>query len=217
MGRLGKAGLRRESIGFAIGSALFALGAVPGYATAVGTETDNLTFFVGSLFFTAAAFVQLRLSGRTVPGAATSRVDRYDWWSALVQFVGTLLFNFSTGTALIRSLSLPEHHEFVWEPDLFGSTFFLVSSLLAVVATTDVDGLWDPHARNWGSTWLNAIGSVAFGVSAIGAVFVPGTHVPENATAANLGTLIGALCFLAAALLMRPPAPGRATTPDSGG
>ncbi|GAB2662522.1 hypothetical protein ABI214_10890 [Prescottella soli] len=216
MGQLGKARLRRESLGFALGSALFALGAAPGYATAVGSEADNLTFFVGSLFFTAAAFVQLRLSGRAVPDATTSRADRYDWWSALVQFVGTLLFNISTGVALVRSLSLHEHHEFVWKPDLFGSVCFLASSALAVVATTEINGLWDPHARNWGSTWLNMIGSVAFGVSAAGAVFVPGTHRPEDAAAANAGTLVGALCFLAAALLMKPPAPRTEKMPGPG-
>ena len=216
MGRLGKARLRRESLGFAVGSAFFALGASLGYVSAVGTEVDNLTYFVGSLFFTTAAFVQLRLSGRVVPHTTTSRADRYDWWSALVQFAGTLLFNVSTAVALVRSLSLRAHQEFVWEPDLFGSVCFLVASALAVVATTDSGGLWDPHARNWGSTWLNMIGSIAFGVSAIGALFVPGTHHPENASAANLGTLVGALCFLAAALLMKPPAPGTGKTPGSG-
>ena len=34
---------------FMIGSTCFALGALPGYLDAVGVDTDNLTFFVGSL------------------------------------------------------------------------------------------------------------------------------------------------------------------------
>jgi hypothetical protein len=46
---------RTTSILFVIGSACFALGAVPGYEAAVGTTADGITFFVGSLFFTAAA------------------------------------------------------------------------------------------------------------------------------------------------------------------
>src|SRR5215831_2164057 len=37
---------------FAAGSFLFAIGAVAAYARAVGTHWDNVTFFVGSLFFT---------------------------------------------------------------------------------------------------------------------------------------------------------------------
>src|SRR5689334_23552394 len=45
---------------FAIGSLLFALGAVPGYASAVGARWDTVTFFAGSLFFTAASFLSHR-------------------------------------------------------------------------------------------------------------------------------------------------------------
>src|SRR5689334_23477226 len=45
---------------FAIGSTLFALGALPPYADAVGIHWDTATFFVGSLFFTTAAFLTYR-------------------------------------------------------------------------------------------------------------------------------------------------------------
>ena len=45
---------------FAVGSLLFALGAVPGYASAVGARWDSVTFFIGSLFFTAAGFLTYR-------------------------------------------------------------------------------------------------------------------------------------------------------------
>jgi hypothetical protein len=129
-------GFRGPSVGFALGSLLFAIGAAPGYATTVGAHIGNLTYFAGSLFFTAAAFAEFRFTGRVTPGPSTSRVNRYDWWSALIQFVGTVLFNLSTGAAVIRSLSAPERYEFVWQPDMFGSLCFLVSSGLAVVATT---------------------------------------------------------------------------------
>jgi hypothetical protein len=40
---------------FAVGSLLFALGAVPAYAGAAPARWDALTFFVGSLFFTLFA------------------------------------------------------------------------------------------------------------------------------------------------------------------
>src|SRR5271170_4861710 len=43
---------------FAVGSSCFALGALPAFATAVDTNADNLTYFIGSLFFTTAAFLQ---------------------------------------------------------------------------------------------------------------------------------------------------------------
>ena len=152
--------LRRESLGFAIGSVCFALGALPGYSRLVGEGADNVTYFVGSLFFTAAAFIQLRLSGRWRRGAWKSREDWDDWWAAAVQFAGTLLFNVSTGTALYEHLSAEQAHDHVWRPDAFGSACFLLASALAIQATTHREGLWDPDARNWWSTWLNMAGSM---------------------------------------------------------
>jgi len=196
--------LRRESWGFVIGSLLFALAAAPGYARCVGVDGDNITYFVGSLFFTAAGFIALRLSGRPVPTSESAKVERFDWWAAAIQFVGTLLFNLSTAIAMISGLTVRAVDKWVWRPDVFGSLAFLVASALAVVATTETDKLWDPQARDWRSTWLNMVGSIAFGVSAVGAFVRPSTGQLADAALANAGTFIGALCFLAAALLMRP-------------
>ncbi len=47
------------------------------------------------------------------------------------------------------------------------------------------------------------IGCVAFGVSALGA-FITESGVTEDALLANVGTFIGALCPLVAALLVLP-------------
>ena len=44
--------LRREAWGFAIGSVCFFLGALPWYADWLGAVGANLTFFIGSIFFT---------------------------------------------------------------------------------------------------------------------------------------------------------------------
>jgi len=197
--------LRRESMGFAIGSLCFALGSLPGYGRLVGEGADNVTYFVGSLFFTAAAFIQLRLSGRWRRGAWKSREDWDDWWAAAIQFVGTLCFNVSTGVALIDHLSAEQAQHHVWRPDAYGSVCFLLASALAIQATTHREGLWDPEARNWWSTWLNMAGSIAFGASAIAAYVVPSSGEVLNAQWVNLGTFIGAICFLVAALLVRPP------------
>ena len=57
---------RTIGILFMIGSACFALGALPGYLDAVGVTADGVTFFVGSLFFTSAGlgqFLQARGTG----------------------------------------------------------------------------------------------------------------------------------------------------------
>jgi hypothetical protein len=92
----------------------------------------------------------------------------------------------------------------VWRPDAYGSVLFLVSSVLACHAVSIADRLWDPTARTWRVAWLNLAGSVAFGVSAIGAYTAPGSDQPESVALANLGTFLGAIGFLLGALLMTP-------------
>jgi hypothetical protein len=195
--------LRREAWGFAIGSLCFFVGAVPFYADWAGPVAVGVTFFVGSLFFTAAGFIQLSLSGRRPPRRGTNTADRYDWWAAAIQFAGTLFFNVSTAAALAAAIADPTRLGAGWRPDAFGSVAFLISSGLAVAATKDRGHLWDRHARSWHGTWLNLLGSIAFGASAVGAYVMPTTDDLVSQFWANLGTLLGALCFLIAAVLSR--------------
>jgi hypothetical protein len=201
--------LRRESWGFIVGSLFFAVGAVPFYAEAVGVVLTNLTFFIGALFFTAAGFTQLALSGRHRPARGTTRPDVLDWWAAAVQFAGTLFFNVSTTQALLYVIDSAAHDRTGWRPDAAGSICFLVAGALAVGATTLRNTLWDPNARLWRCTWLNLLGSVFFALSAIGAYVLPDSGDTVSLFWANLGTLLGALCFLTAAVLSRPAALAR--------
>ena len=195
--------LRREAWGFAIGSLCFLAGSVPFYADWAGAVWTNVTFFVGSVFFTLAALIQLVLSGRRPPRAGTNKPDRFDWWAAAIQFAGTLLFNVSTLGALFAAIARPDEVGAGWRPDAWGSVAFLISSALAVVATRDRERLWDRDARTWHGTGLNMLGSIAFGVSAVAAYVVPSTGELLSARWADLGTAIGALCFFAAAVLSR--------------
>ena len=193
--------LRREAWGFAVGSLCFLVGALPPYADAVGAVVVGVTFVVGAVFFTAAAFVQLSLSGRRPPRAGTHPADRWDWWAAAVQLVGTLCFNVSTTAALVAAVEDPTLLGAGWKPDAYGSVAFLVSSAFAVVATRDRGHLWDTDARTWHGTWLNLLGSVAFGASAVGAYVAPSTGEYVSTWWDDAGTLVGAVCFLVAALL----------------
>ncbi len=204
--------LRREAWGFAIGSLCFFVGAIPFYAEWAGAVGAGVTFFVGSIFFTVAAFIQLSLSGRRLPRRGTNAADRWDWWAAAIQFVGTLFFNMSTAAALAAAIVDPTRLGAGWRPDAFGSAAFLVSSAFAVVATKDRGELWDRDARSWHGTWLNLLGSIAFGISAVGAYVSPETDTLVSMFWANAGTLIGALCFLVAALLSRRSIGGEAAS-----
>ena len=197
---------------FAVGSLLFALGALPGYTTAVGARWDALTFFTGSLFFTAAGFLTYREAvdaGPQVPGAPRRRFfvfqpRRIDWWATAVQLAGTLYFNVSTGNATRVDLTAKAASQHVWRPDAVGSICFLVASLLAWLEVCHGWLAWRPRAWSWWITLANLIGSIAFGVSAVAGYINPATGQLHNAERSNLGTFIGALCFLVGALLLLP-------------
>jgi len=171
---------------FAVGSTCFFVGPFPGYAQLVGATAVGVTFFVGSIFFTTAAFVQLR--------AAQTHGDRV---ASLIQFAGTLFFNVSTFAAMNTALDAEQIDLRVWTPDVFGSICFLVSSWLAYVAVSRPSAEWRIAA-------LNLAGSVFFGISAAAALVQPSTSEPVSAAVANAGTTAGALCFLAGALLLIP-------------
>src|SRR5829696_588051 len=113
---------------FAIGSACFLIGPFPGYAEVVGAAAVGVTFFAGSIFFTAGGLLQSALSvrARRDPGAG-----RAAWRAAVVQSAGTLFFNVTTFMAMDTALSNDDYDRLVWRPDAFGSICSLVSGLIA--------------------------------------------------------------------------------------
>lgn len=180
---------------FMVGSACFAVGAAPRYATAVGVRADGVTYFVGSLFFTSAAFLQF------LEARSGSRLDRR---ATSVQLAGTLFFNFSTAHALITNLSAAQVDQKVWRPDAFGSACFLVASQMALMAVGHTWISWQPRMMAWWIAFLNLVGSIAFGVSAVASYVLVDSGLPRNAERANVGTFVGALCFLVGAFLLLP-------------
>jgi hypothetical protein len=180
---------------FMVGSACFAVGAAPGYVDLVGVKADGVTFFVGSLFFTSAAFLQFR------EAANGTSLDR---WACGIQLAGTLFFNVSTGHALATNLSAAEIDQRVWRPDAFGSVCFLVASELALYAVARRWFSWRPRLTAWWIAMLNLVGSVAFGVSAVASFVIVDSGVVRNAQRANLGTFVGAVCFFVGAFLLLP-------------
>ena len=199
---------------FAIGSACFALGALPSYADGVGTNVDNLTYFIGSIFFTTAAFLQYFETATTNPHVDRPAHRRFkqlfqvqhkriDWWASLVQFVGTLWFNRTTFSALVVGLGASSSHHPIWRPDAFGSICFLVSSWFAWAEVCHGRFAWRPDDISWWITLLNLVGSIAFGVSAIASYVTPNGQLVSLALT-NIGTFVGAICFLIGGILLLP-------------
>ena len=161
-----------------VGATCFFVGPFPGFVELVGSGVDGMVFFVGSIFFTSAAFLQWLETINADPDPIAHRArfrvlsfepHRIDWWSSGVQLVGTVLFNANTFHALQEALDAESYDRLVWTPDAIGSACFLVSGYLAYV---EVCGgyLWTRRRTlEWKIAAVNLLGCIAFGISAIAA------------------------------------------------
>src|SRR3954453_21628291 len=113
--RLERGSTLRIGLGFAIGSVCFLVGPFPGFVELVGAEADAVVFFVGSLFFTAAALLQALES------------EGADRLPSLIQFAGTIYFNVDTFRAMRSASSDPRFARFPWATEPIGSARFLQS------------------------------------------------------------------------------------------
>jgi hypothetical protein len=190
---------RRMAALFALGSACFLVASVASQWTSTLRPAIGVVFFVGSLLFTAAAYLQY---GETVRGGA----DRIDWLASAIQLAGTVLFNISTFLAMQRGLTTKQANLRVWAPDAFGSGAFLVASALAYAAVCHRWWSVHRHSMSWWIVALNLAGSVAFGIAAIASLVEPSTGEPMSARIANAGTSLGAVCFFFGAILLVPEA-----------
>ena len=205
---------------FIIGSSCFALGSFasnwpqylpPGFKD---SSVINMVFFVGSLFFTSAAWLQLleAINGDVADIGTPERSWRWFAWkphnagysASLIQFIGTVLFNFNTADAMIAGLDWVGEDLLIWTPDVIGSVCFLVASYLALIEVSHRFWSVQPGQVSWWIVALNMLGSVAFMLAAVFTVFLPSSGDMQWAWGANFFTLAGAAGFFSASYLMIP-------------
>ena len=146
---------------FAIGSACFFVGPFPGFVDLVGSSADGVVFFVGSIFFTSAALLQLLGSRRYTA----------DWWASLIQFAGTIYFNVDTFRAMQDELRHGRRR-----PASSGAR-----------RRSGRSASWSPASsptarsahlrgtREWKIAVVNLAGCVLFGISTVGGYVLPST------------------------------------------
>jgi hypothetical protein len=202
---------------FVVGSFCFVLGSVPAYVSLVGGVVDDVTYVVGSIFFTSAALLQLlqahdpaltevdeRGQNEPVPLVLWRwRPHDRGWLAAVSQFPGTLFFNVSTAAALAHNTSVQYVDRHVWRPDFAGSVLFLVASVFGILAIGRLF-TFRPRSFPWWTAWLNMTGSILFMASALASVVLPATGEELSSSIAAAGTLLGAACFLVGAALLIP-------------
>lgn len=204
---------------FCIGSTCFTVGPLPAYESWVGTRWVGLTFFVGSIFFTSASYLCF-VEASNAPDAVVDDPQRrhrgpfrliswrphsIDWWSTGVQLVGTVYFNVMTFLAMYDGWDTAQANRLVWRPDAIGSICFLVASYLAWAEVCHSAGRLRLRDVSWWIVVLNLLGSVFFGVSAVGA-YTLGSGEVVNEWLDNAGTVAGGVCFFVAAAMLIPEA-----------
>ena len=201
---------------FTIGATLFALGASGWWSTQVSARADANTYFIGSIFFTTAAYLTYSEVNGT-PESLEPGVRRHvrlfsllphriDWWAAAIQLAGTVSFNVSTWFARRADrLATLGANDLIWWPDVIGSVSFLTSSYLSWAEVCHGAGRLRLRDISWWIVAINLAGSILFGVSAIAARYVgPGEEL--NASLVDSTTFWGAVCFGVAAVLLVPEA-----------
>jgi hypothetical protein len=204
---------RWMALSFAVGSACFLVGPFPGYAQLVGATAVGVTFFGGSIFFTAGGALQTWIAA---PDRGSSGAGRAAWWAAVVQSAGTVFFNISTFRALVTLPADAGYDRLVWRPDALGSICFLVSGVIAYRASARHGLLPARGAPGWWEPLVNLLGCVFFGISAVAGYVVPSSGSVFHLAAANWNTSAGAACFLACALATLRTRPEHAVARDIG-
>ncbi len=215
---------------FMIGAFLFAAGSVLTLAEYTNEFRINLIYFIGSLFFTSAAYVQYfqAINAKTniddsSPSAKRKwfawQSHRIDFWVTGTQFIGTILFNYNTFDAFLK-LDRFGKNLLVWLPDIEGSIFFMISGALAMFEICH-RWCWKIRDIEWWLTFINFLGCIAFLLSAVMAYAAPHPLYDNLPTLSTFFTLLGAICFFQGAYLLWPEisaksAPAPTTDPVSG-
>ena len=196
----------RTAIAFIVGPFLFAIGSLWSITDPGAPALSSATLAMGSVFFTAGGWWQLRqakLAIKVLPA------DMQDWqWCGLrcafTQSIGTVLFNINT----FFLWGWPQPNENSWLliavlPNLLGSILFLVSAADGLIEVGHGKLLvYEPSHLGWWIAMVNALGCLWFMQSALAAL---PNNLPEisvfNAGMATRTTLLGSLCFAIVGIL----------------
>lgn len=210
---------------FVIGSALFSIG---GYISTFPHTVPNVlkqgmvldgVFFIGSLFFTSAAFCQLleSINAGNSGGLYTEELkpSSFQWvaWNpgrigyiaSLIQLIGTVMFNFNTGFAFLVDLNWIQQDLLIWAPNIIGCVCFLIASRLSFMEVCHAYWGWQFRNIEWWIAILNLVGSVSFMISALYSIALPeGNNAETLVWLADFFTFQGGICFLIGSYLLLP-------------
>lgn len=186
--------VRRDNLlagaSFTLGGSLFAAGA---FLAGTGAEllAVNLTYLIGGVFFSLGGGLSI----------LATEARSLGWWSAVVLFVGTLLFAVSLVAAFAEGFTPRQSNTWIWFPDMAGCVCFLVAGHLAMLVVGHGRVRILPGDRDWWIAVVNQLGSFLFILAGLAAFVRPATSAPLNVAIVNWGTFAGAVCFAVAGVV----------------
>jgi len=206
---------------FAIGASCFLIASMlsllPELPAWLSVLEVNALFFLGSIPFTTAAYLQLYQAANHrefLPSLQEQsnlrrqwfgwRPHDLGWWSCSLQFAGTLLFNINTFDAMLPGLKWVQEDLLVWIPNILGSILFLLSGYFAFIENNHCHWAWHPSSLSWWVVFTNLLGCIFFMTAAIFALALPVQFIVHATALALIFTGLGAIGFLIGSLVMLP-------------
>jgi len=198
------------ALAFVAGGSLFALGAALAQLGIGSLEAVNITYLVGGFFFSLGGLTSIVLVVHLTQ-------ERRSWRSAVVLFVGTLLFAVSLVAAFAQGLTPRQSDGWIWFPDMLGCVCFLASGHLAMLDVCDGRVGVRVHLLGWWVVAVNQLGSVLFFLAGLAAFIRPATSQAVDTGLVNWGTFAGAVCFAVGGLIQAfdTPTPTRTVVTTS--
>jgi hypothetical protein len=213
------------SVAFILGGSLFALGAAFAQLGVGSQVSVNVTYLVGGFFFSLGGFASILLvvdlsSDERGPDHGGRRwwvPSQTGWLSAVVLFVGTLLFAVSLVAAFAEGLTPRQSNGWIWLPDISGCVCFLVSGHLALRDVCNGRIGVRVHDLGWWVVAVNQVGSILFFLAGIAAFTRPATSTAVDIGLVNWGTFAGAVCFAVGGAMQTfdKPTPTRTVVHDT--
>lgn len=211
------------AVGFMLGSALFALGALsslwfPAFMDrGLASRVADWSYFIGTTVFTGAMYLQIleTINADPHPERARHRADEsFHWFAwqpgrlsyveAFILFVGTVLYNIETGLVILGVSAAEGINWLLSVPSLLGALLFVVGTYLQVIEACHSYLCARFRSISWYSATLNFLGCVGFLVGAIASLGVPGLSIPSDPTIVKVAYLQGSVFFFVGSYLMLP-------------
>lgn len=182
---------RGAAASFVLGGTLFALGAALAQLEPGKQSTVNVTYLVGGVFFSLGGYVSILLA----------EPHQRPWRSAVILFIGTLLFGTSLVAAFAAGLTPRQANDWIWLPDILGCICFLVSGHLALREAGGGRVRVRSHLTGWWVAAVNQLGSILFFLAGLASFIRPTTSHELDVSLVDWGTFAGAACFAAGGLV----------------